>query len=104
MGYQTLIGFKETVDKNKSRNYIEGIIEHVQKEAWSEAVNILQYDHSFSYKEIQEMIDTKQMANLRVPHTHPSFSENEDIIRGWIGAMLDGELTLLTSYAVEYAD
>ena len=102
--YHTIIGFKDTVSRVASERNKNCVLEDIMKKAFNFAIEILAVDYDLEENNINAMVVNKKLALLDVPKSHPSFSVKGDFARGWVGAMIDDELKLLTSYAVEYSD
>lgn len=96
--YETTIGFVEVID-GTSRGQTILATEKVMDQAWSFAIDKLTALGK-DEKAISEMVANNQITVYHVPETHPSFARGKDVIRGWVGAMIDQELKLLSSYAV----
>ena len=99
--YETIVGVVHKIEpiKDDKKGHAVLASEQAIDQAWSLAVKklgIMGYGEDF----IVNLMQTGQMIAYDVPLDHPSRSKENDVARGWIGAMLNGELKLLSSYAV----
>ena len=102
--YETIPGVIEKVDPPSIENghLIRATLKRVMTKAWDLAIRRMTNEFGFTEDSVSHMIQNQLMVSVHVPKGHSSFSANHDIARGWIGAMINNELKLITSYAIEY--
>lgn len=105
--YEHVIGISESVDKpeqnllHSNSGMIQATVDYVLAQAWEQAARTASIKYGLSDEEISRRMNQKEMLAMNVPKQHQSFDSN-DLVRGFICTMIDGEIKLLAGYAINY--
>ena len=105
--YEHVIGVREKVDEPKSGIFgtntgmIQATVDHVLAKAWEQATRVAFTVYGLSVDEVTRRINNQEMIAYEIPKEHKSVYSN-DLTRGFIGTMIDGELKLLAGFAIDF--